>query len=132
MSSPQIFASILAPNMMKSAFVKTTRIFWSEQHGEGNGWGIHGSCLPAAGQARTCVCVSPWLWEAPIALLTIRALKGSSSAQAVGTLSGFKAEALVRLSSSYQHSTVISKAPVLRGRHDKVASTELLRGTAAA
>lgn len=58
MSSPQIFDSIPNSNIIKSAFVKTTRIFWSKQHEEGNGWGTRGNCPLAARRAHTRVCVS--------------------------------------------------------------------------
>lgn len=37
------------------------------------------------------MCISPGVWEAPNALVTTRAPRGSSSAQAGGTLSHWKA-----------------------------------------
>lgn len=53
------------------------------------------------------VCVfPPWFWKAPTNLVATEVLKGSSSAQAVGTLSGFNAEGLEQLSFWCQHSTV--------------------------
>lgn len=75
------------------------------------GKAMAGACMAIAlwlpdGFARVCVCVSPWFWEALTALVTTRALRGPSSAQAVGMLSGFKAEALTWLSFLCQHSTV--------------------------
>lgn len=80
-----------------------------------------------------CVCVSPWFWEAPAVLVITRALRGSSSAQAMGNLSDFKAEALWQLSFLGQHNAVNNQGIcAAQETHNKVPSTELLRSTAAA
>lgn len=55
------------------------------------------------------------------------------SAQAMGTLSGFKTEAVAQLSFPCQHSAVNNQGIcAAQRRHDEVASTDLLSNTATA
>lgn len=93
MSSTQISDSIFTSN---AAFAKTFRNFWKELHREGNDWAYMAIALWFS-DGQTYVCISPVFWEIP-AVLLIKASRGSSCAQAVGTLPGWKSAALVQLS----------------------------------